>query len=226
MTLGQPWAAEQARRAIPSGLVSKRAFDVLVGLPLCVVAVPVVAVLAVVIAMQLKANPIFVHDRVGYRGRVVRMPKLRTLRPDAPRYADKTVVDLQPPTRFAHFLRSTHLDELPQVFLVPFGQLSLVGPRPRMITEAAASFDPDIEAMRTCVPQGCTGLWQISVAQGGRVSDNHAYAQMYVAQRTLRLDAWILWRTIVQTFGGRRIDFDDIPRWTLRTPDVALAEAA
>lgn len=211
---------------VPGPLAGKRLLDVLIGVPLCLLAVPVIAVLAVLMALQLRANPFFVHDRVGQAGRTVRIPKLRTLAPSTPRYADKTVAALRPPTRLAELLRRTHLDELPQLFLVPLGRLSLVGPRPVMEAELPHFRDPVAVGVRCSVPQGCTGLWQISVAQKARVADHPEYAVFYVAQRTIRLDLWILWRTAVQLFGAGPIELSDVPRWALRFPEHPPALAA
>jgi lipopolysaccharide/colanic/teichoic acid biosynthesis glycosyltransferase len=203
---------------------AKRVIDVVVGVPLCVIAVPIILALAVVLAWQFRTNPFFVHDRVGRGGLLVSIPKLRTLPRHTHPYADKTVTELVPPSRFCQVLRSTHLDELPQLFLVPFGRLSLVGPRPRMIGEARDHGDEEYAAVRTSIPQGCTGLWQISTDQVHRVSDHPEYDLFYVAQRTTRLDAWILWRTVWRTLGGAAIQLGDIPPWLLRRPDLVLAD--
>jgi lipopolysaccharide/colanic/teichoic acid biosynthesis glycosyltransferase len=204
---------------------AKRAFDVVVGVALCLLALAPLLVLALVLAVQHRASPVFVHQRIGHRGRTVSIPKLRTLPPGTPIYADKTVIDLQPPSRLARFLRASHLDELPQLFLVPLGRMSLVGPRPRMASEAADHGDIAYEAARTSVLQGCTGLWQIS-GHRGRVSDRPEFDHFYVAQHTLRLDAWILWRTVRQLFAPGEVGIDGIPAWTLRRPDRALRDAA
>src|SRR3954471_15703195 len=118
--------------------IAKRAFDIAVGSLLCLMAIPVVVVCAAVLVLQHHSLDVFfTHTRVGFGGEPVRMPKLRTLRRDTHPYADKTVVELIPVSTFARVLRRTHLDELPQLFLVPLGRLSLVGPRPRMVDEAA-----------------------------------------------------------------------------------------
>ena len=127
------------------------------------------------------------------------IPKLRTLEPDHDRYADKTAVALTPPSRLTAFLRRSHLDELPQLLLVPIGRLSLVGPRPWKVSEAEACDDEVYNAVRTTVPQGCTGLWQVSTGTTARVSDHPEYDLFYVQQRTVRLDVWIVWRTVIQT---------------------------
>ena len=206
--------------------VGKRAFDVVVGIPACVMAIPLIAVLALVLWAQHRANPFFVHDRIGHGGRRIPVPKLRTLAPGTDPYADKTKVTLAPPTGFARFLRVSHLDELPQLFLVPLGLMSLVGPRPRMALEAEQCGDAHYETVRTSVPQGCTGLWQISADKGGRVSDHPEYDRFYVEQRTLRLDAWITWRTVRQMLSGGTITLDDVPRWALRQPQRQRADMA
>lgn len=202
----------------------KRFMDVVIGILLCFIALPVVAGLAVFLALQLRANPLFVHDRLGHHGRTVRIPKLRTLLPSTPRYADKTVTALEPPTRSAAALRRTHLDELPQLFLVPLGRLALVGPRPVMLSEAQEVATPQVIDARCQVRQGCTGLWQISTAQGSRVLDHPEYDLFYVAQRTVRMDVWILWRTAIQMVGARPIGLGEIPAWTVRRKEAAGLE--
>lgn len=205
-------------------LWGKRTFDVVLSLPLCLLALPVIAILAAVLLVQHRALPLFVHDRIGHRGRVIAVPKLRTLTPDTHPYADKTLVPIQPTDRLSSFLRRSHLDELPQLFAVLVGAMSLVGPRPRMAAEAAMHGDVEYEVLRTAVPQGCTGLWQISGRQG-RVSDHPEFDRFYVVQRTLRLDAWILWRTLRQALGGGGTELSQVPRWALRHPERATVEA-
>src|SRR5690242_7984456 len=139
-------------------LLAKRLLDIAIGVPLCIMVLPVVAILAVYLAIRFRASPFFVHQRLGHGGRLITIPKLRTLPPDTHPYADKTVVDLEAPHRLTAFLRARHLDELPQLFLVPIGRLSLVGPRPRMEAEAEAHGDEEYNTIRTSVRQGCTGL--------------------------------------------------------------------
>jgi lipopolysaccharide/colanic/teichoic acid biosynthesis glycosyltransferase len=204
----------------PAGLAAKRAFDIIVGALLCLLVLPVVALLAVVLAFQQRSFDVFfIHSRIGYGGALVTIPKLRTLRRDTHPYADKTVVELVPVSAFARLLRRTHLDELPQLFLVPLGRLTLVGPRPRMIDEAVDDGDEAFCDLRTSVPQGCTGLWQVGAHTSGRVSDTPAYDCFYVARRTLRMDLWVMWRTVAQLAGAQPVSLDRVPRWTMRRAD-------
>src|SRR5690606_25683156 len=147
----------------PDRYWARRAFDLVLGVPIAIAALPLVLFSAAYIGLKFRANPFFVHNRIGFRGRTIAIPKLRTLTPDTHPYADKTVVRIEAPHGFTRFLRASHLDEIPQILLVLTGRLSLVGPRPRMLAEVADHDDPEFEALRTAVPQGCTGLWQISV---------------------------------------------------------------
>jgi lipopolysaccharide/colanic/teichoic acid biosynthesis glycosyltransferase len=209
------------RATVPSrrsgGIAPVRLTDVLVGVPLCILAIPAVVALAALLVVVHDGGPFFVHERIGWRGRRLLVPKLRTLAPRHDPYADKTAVAIEPRSRLTALLRDTHLDELPQLFLVPLGRMSLVGPRPRMRTEVAACRDPEFDELRTTVLPGCTGLWQVSRARG-RVSDHPEYDRLYLAQRTVRLDLWIVWRTAVQMLGAKPIGLDDVPRWAMRAP--------
>lgn len=213
--IDDPGGAVVNRKARRSA-AAKRAMDIVLGVPLCLAVSPVVVLLALILAVQLRCNPFFVHQRLGHGGRVLTIPKLRTLPRNTHPYADKTRSALEPPTRLAATLRRLHVDELPQLYLVPLGRLSLVGPRPRMAQEAEDHDDPEFDRIRTAVRQGCTGLWQVSADKVGRVSDAPQYDLLYVEQRTIWLDCWILWRTFVQTLGASPITLEDIPTWVLR----------
>jgi lipopolysaccharide/colanic/teichoic acid biosynthesis glycosyltransferase len=216
-----PRAGVHAHHSV--GIVPLRVVDIVVGIPLCLLALPVVVVLALVLVVVHGTTPFFVHERVGWRGRRLMVPKLRTLVPGHDPYADKTAVVIVPRSRLTAFLRATHLDELPQLFLVPVGRMSLVGPRPLMAAEAAACRDREFDELRTTVLPGCTGLWQVSAA-GGKVTDHLEYDRLYLEQRTVRLDLWILWRTAVQLLGAAPITLDAVPRWAMRAPgSVATA---
>jgi lipopolysaccharide/colanic/teichoic acid biosynthesis glycosyltransferase len=194
--------------------VTKHVVDVVLGAVLAMLLAPAMLLLATVLAVQTRAWPLFVHDRIGRNGRSFRFPKLRTLPRATHCYADKTTCDLRPASRFAAFLRARHLDELPQLFLVALGRLSLVGPRPKMLDEHEP-MDPLMGSTRTLVRQGCTGLWQVGEHTSGRVSDTPLYDLFYLRYGSLRMDAWILWRTVAQACGAGGVTLGDVPRWTL-----------
>lgn len=212
---------ERGYLAIPPWTsLARRLLDIAVGVPLCLLLLIPVLVLSLVLMVRFRANPIFVHKRIGRDGKLMSIPKLRTLPPATNPYADKTVVDLRAPNPFTAFLRTRHLDELPQLYLVPIGRLSLVGPRPRMPFEAEALGDETYNTLRTSIRQGCTGLWQVGEDTGRRVSDHPEYDLVYLSQVTVRLDLWILWRTLCQALGGRGFNLGEVPRWLWRDPDA------
>lgn len=221
---GNSGSATTLREPALATRLVKRVIDVVLGSLLIVVCAPVVVVLAVVLAVQLRGWPFFVHHRVGAGERRLWFPKLRTLPRSTPVYADKTPHLIQPVSRLARFLRRSHLDELPQLLLVPLGQLSLVGPRPMMAHEFEGS-DKAWRQERLTVRQGCTGLWQVGHGQSLRVRDSPDFDTAYVRHMSVRLDLWIMWRTLSQFRGGPGIDLADVPTWLWRTPRAAAAAA-
>lgn len=205
-------------RVVPAlgGEAAKRALDVLLGTVLSVAVLPVVAAMVVAVMVTLRTwRPLFVHHRVGAGGRLFRIVKLRTLPLTTPTDADKYALGDVPMSRLGRFLRATHLDELPQLFLVPFGRMSLVGPRPEM-PRLAAHFDPTFASERSRVRPGCTGLWQVSADAGRLIAEAPHYDWYYLRHRSLRLDGWILWRTFRMLLpGGRRARLADVPAWAV-----------
>lgn len=191
----------------------KRVFDVVVGSVLALLALPVIVGLALAVALTFRAWPFFVQDRIGLGGRPFRMVKLRTLRPATHPYVLKDDLPPDAAPAFGRFLRRWHLDELPQLLLVPGGRLSLVGPRPKM-PDRFEPVDPVYAERRIQVPQGCTGLWQVCVHRDELPSASPQYDLFYVEHRSLRLDLWILWRTALLLLGiAPRVTLDDVPAW-------------
>jgi lipopolysaccharide/colanic/teichoic acid biosynthesis glycosyltransferase len=201
---------------VPSNLWAKRAFDLVLGTPLSLLALPVIAMLAVGVAASLRCWPFFCQWRTGHHGTAFRLPKLRTLPKTTPAYASKFELDEENLPRFVRFLRRRHIDELPQLLLVPLGRMSLVGPRPKM-PDDAEPIDPFHGRLRILVPQGCTGLWQVGEHAHLRVSDAAQYDYAYLRFGGVALDLWILWRTALMFLGAGRavsvVGETTIPRW-------------
>lgn len=192
----------------------KRAFDVVVGTVLAVLVTPLIVLLAVATAVSLRAWPFFVQERITEGGRLRRFPKLRTLPKHTPPYALKRALEMDLP-RIPLMLRRLHLDELPQLYLVALGRLSLVGPRPKM-PDAFEPVDPEYGQLRVLVPQGCTGLWQIGAHTDELPHETPDYDFFYLRYGCLRLDLWVLWRTFRHMLGIHRpVVLDGVPRWLL-----------
>lgn len=198
----------------PITRVARRTFDLTVALVLAVLTFPVLAMLAVGSAFSFRAWPFFLQRRVGREGKMFRFVKIRSLPPESPMYADKYQLRQIDTTRFGRFLRRSHLDELPQLWLVIAGRMSLVGPRPEMAVLSDA-FSPSFVSIRTSIRPGCTGLWQVSPDAASLIGETPEYDEFYVRYRTLRLDLWILWRTVVQVFAHRSTPLDAVPGWAL-----------
>ncbi len=191
----------------------RRAFDVLVSAVLGLVVLPLILLVAAGSALALRAWPFFVQDRVGRDGTLFRFVKVRTLPTDVPRYTDKYQLANHHIPAFCRFLRTFHLDELPQLYLVLTGRMSLVGPRPEM-AELHARMHPTFAVERTAVRPGCTGLWQISHACTELIGAAPEFDRFYLAHRTVRFDLWVLARTALRMTGlGGLVSLHDVPLW-------------
>ncbi|MEE2946645.1 MAG: sugar transferase [Pseudomonadota bacterium] len=187
----------------------KRFFDVTLVLLTLPVIVPVVFVLWTVV--RLDGGPgFFLHQRIGLKGRPFQCLKIRSMNPGAAeqlgailsndpalqsQWRTKRKLENDPRiTRIGRFLRQTSLDELPQLWNVVRGEMSLVGPRPVPLDELAnyASSRQIYEAMRP----GITGLWQISGRNSVSYQERIQLDARYLEIRSLKVDVMILWRTL------------------------------
>lgn len=192
----------------------KRAFDLFIATPAALATLPLAAALAAASAIRFRSNPLFTQPRLGRGGKVFRFWKIRSLPPIAPDTADKYQLQAISLPRLASVMRFRHLDELPQLFLVVSGKMSLVGPRPEMPT-LAQSFDKDFVDERLSVSPGCTGLWQVSTSARKLIGEDPQFDLHYVRNWTLRLDAWVLYRTLLAVaFSNEIASLAEIPRWT------------
>jgi lipopolysaccharide/colanic/teichoic acid biosynthesis glycosyltransferase len=195
----------------PAARRRKRALDLVLGTVLALLAAPVILLLALVSACALRTSPFFVQRRPGTGDSDFRIVKLRTLPKSFPHQAVKPELSGSPIPRFGAWLRRTHLDELPQLFEVVAGRMSLVGPRPRL-SDDVERVDPGYDRLRRTVPPGCSGLWQISVVGDGTATGGPAYDLFYLRNVSVRLDLWILVRTMGQLLGlAPRVALGDVP---------------
>lgn len=194
--------------------IRKRLLDLAISLPFTLFTMPLIIVMAMGSAVVFRAWPLFVHERLGRGGRPFRFVKIRTLPTSTPAYTDKYALEAVQHSRWGDLLRATHLDELPQLWLVVTGRMSLVGPRPEM-RSLADTFDPEFVHQRLTVLPGCTGLWQISESVAGLIGEAPELDLHYIRRWTFRLDLWILYRTALQLFGHAAIkNVTDVPKWT------------
>lgn len=194
----------------------RRFVDITVGSVLALGVVPALVVLAAIGLLVFRANPFFVHDRVGLAGRRFHFLKLRSMSPDAPAYATKHELRAEQIPFWGRQLRRFHIDELPQLLLVPIGRMSLVGPRPEM-PFLHERFPQPFAERRVSVRPGCTGLWQVGASASGLIADAPEYDEFYLQHRSWRLDLWIVAHTITKMLGvGEPATLEQVPAWATR----------
>ena len=185
-----------------AGDFAKRAIDLAVAAAFLALFAPLFALIAVLVKATSLGPVLFRQERVGKDGRRFSMYKFRTMYRDAPQYSYSPGAGDDPRiTAAGRFLRHTSLDELPQLFNVLLGQMSLVGPRPEMpfIVE---QYTP-LQRRRLAVKPGITGLWQLSADRAFLIHENIEYDLYYVRHRSLFMDVAILLHTVL--FAGRGI---------------------
>jgi len=178
----------------------KRTMDVVLSAGALVVGWPVMLAIALAIRREGPGPILFRQERAGRHMEPFIMYKFRTMRPDADPYGASPSSPTDPRlTRVGRFLRETGLDELPQLWNVLKGDMSLVGPRPLYMSQARAFTER--QRRRLEVRPGLTGLAQIQ----GRGEVPHEKKLeidvQYVEQMNIWLDLKILWRTVVRGFG-------------------------
>lgn len=184
--------AEVALRSRRTYDVVKRALDAAASAIGLVVLSPVILITALVVRVNLGSPVLFTQLRPGRGGRVFRLYKFRSMRNvDASR---GLVTDEQRLTRFGRILRSTSLDELPSLWNVLHGDMSVVGPRP-LLVEYLPRYTPE-QARRHEVRPGITGLAQINGRNTVDWEQRFALDVQYVDSRSLALDARILISTV------------------------------
>jgi exopolysaccharide biosynthesis polyprenyl glycosylphosphotransferase len=194
--------------------LSKRVIDIIGSLLGIFILGFVLIIVAILIKFEdPKGNIIFSQERVGKNGKIFRMYKFRSMIVNAEEKLQELLqyneIDgamfkmKEDPrvTKIGSFIRKTSIDELPQLFNVLKGDMSLVGPRPPLIREVEEYTAYDKQ--RLLVTPGCTGLWQIS----GR--SNLDFAQMveldlkYIEKRSLFFDMKIILKTVLVLFGSK-----------------------
>ena len=190
----------------------KRIFDLVVSLVAVIVLSPILLVIALAIRLEDRGPILYRAQRVGRGGKPITVYKFRSMRMNADRLEDMlTPEELEEYkknfklehdpriTKVGAFLRKTSLDELPQLFNILSGALSLVGPRP-VLQEETELYGDKRNLLLSCKP-GLTGLWQVSGRSN--IEDFEEVVRMdcyYIDNWSLQLDAMILLKTVVVVF--------------------------
>lgn len=202
----------------PVARFTKRAMDIFMTLITAPIWMPVCGLVALLVWMQDGESPLFVQDRVGMDGRAFRMWKFRTMLPRAEEVLERKLAEdpelmkewrehyklKRDPriTTLGVVLRRSSLDELPQLFNVLRGDMSLVGPRP-LPEYHYAQLSGRVRRLRDQVRPGITGLWQVSGRSEVGASAMQQWDPYYVRNWSIWLDIVIMVRTIRAVLHGR-----------------------
>lgn len=171
----------------------KRLFDVVAAVAGLALLSPVIAIVAILVRRKLGSPVLFRQVRPGIHGKPFEMVKFRTMR-DAVDSQGNPLPDAQRMTRFGSFLRSSSLDELPELWNVVKGDMSLVGPRP-LLMEYMSLYDAE-QRRRHDVRPGVTGWAQINGRNALSWEEKFKLDVWYVDNRTFGLDLKILFLTV------------------------------
>ncbi|HIW03970.1 MAG TPA: sugar transferase [Firmicutes bacterium] len=204
--------APKKKSAFSRGLYAfaKRAFDIVSSLVFLVAFSWLYLILALVVKLGDGGKVFYFHERVGKNGKTIRIPKFRTMKKNADKLADMLTpeqleqykreykIDNDPRiTKVGKFLRRTSLDELPQIWSIFIGQLSVVGPRPLMRDELSEKYGKDADKLLSVKP-GLIGYW----ASHGRSNCTYESGERqkmelyYVDNRSAWMDTKIIFKTI------------------------------
>ena len=212
--LGGVIAPEKPERCIPAQKpfydFVKRVFDIVCSLLALTVFLPIFAVICVIIMIDDFGNPFFVQDRVGKNGKVFRMIKFRTMDKNAEE-RKRELMELNESdgvhfkikhdpriTRIGGFLRKTSIDELPQLFNILAGSMSIIGPRPFIISEQEQLPDD-----RLSVKPGLSCWWQLTDTGNMPIEEQLELDYRYRRERSFGGDLKIIFLTIVSVFGRK-----------------------
>lgn len=179
----------------------KRLIDIILSLVALVVLLPVMIILAVVGAFAMKGNPLFIQPRVGRDGKIFNLLKFRSMTRDKDERGEYLPDEVRL-TRYGLRLRSTSLDELPQLINILFGDMSIVGPRPLSVMDVA--FMSEEQKRRHTVRPGLTGLAQANGRNSIGWEQKLEYDLRYIdGGITFPGDVRIILKTAVQVLNGK-----------------------
>lgn len=183
----------------------KRLIDIFVSGIALIVLAPVIILLCLIVKLSSKGPAVFWSERTGFEGSSFMMPKLRTMTQCSKLISRETAnaSDISV-TKVGHILRKTSLDELPQLWCVLKGDMSLIGPRPLLVNDRAADQRWERPQIFDVKP-GITGLAQVNGRNFISMRNKVRYDAFYADRVCLFLDAKILYRTVGTVFNFKLV---------------------
>lgn len=185
---------EQFQRGFYSRYL-KRLFDIVFSLIALIILSPVLLIIALLVRVNLGSPAIFKQERPGLNEEIFILYKFRTMTDERDENGD-LLPETKRLTKFGKFLRSTSLDELPELYNILKGDMSFVGPRP--LSVLYLPYYNEKERIRHCVRPGLTGLAQINGRNIISWEERFSYDIEYVKNISFKLDILILLKTVIK----------------------------
>ena len=186
----------------------KRIIDILISSIFLFFSLPLLLFICIVNFILNKGKIFFLQNRTGYNGTVFKIIKFKTMN-DKTNSERELLSDGERLTVFGRFLRFSSLDELPTLWNVLVGQMSLVGPRPLLVKYLDRYNDNQLRRLE--VKPGLTGWAQINGRNSISWEEKFQYDVWYVDNRSLKLDLIIIFKTISQVIRGKGISHKNHP---------------
>ena len=209
---GFNWVSIGSAQISDSLRVIKRLFDLVLVIPALILLIPVYFLIGLMIKVESRGPLLYSQERIGQNGSYFSFPKFRSMRPgsDAQRLVilgrpDETMAERYKNdpriTRVGRFIRRFSLDELPQLWCVLVGTMSLVGPRPILPEETPQL--GDFHFRRQIAKPGLTGIWQVSGRKDTTWEERMAFDIKYVQEWSIALDLILIIRTFRAILSGK-----------------------
>lgn len=181
----------------------KRLFDFVLSLIALIILSPIMLIVALFVRVKLGCPVIFKQQRPGWKEKIFTMYKFRTMTDERDKFGE-LLPDKVRLTKFGKFLRSTSLDELPELWNILKGDMSFVGPRPQLVKDLV--FFDDSQLNRQKVRPGLTGLAQVNGRNNISWEDKLSFDIIYINKITFFKDAFIMMKTLVKVFNREDIN--------------------
>lgn len=183
----------------------KRAMDIFLCLLASIIAIPIILITCIAVVVESTGSPIYKQERLGKNAKSFTIYKIRSMRMDAekcsgPKWADKNDSRV---TKVGKFIRKTRVDELPQLYNILKGDMSIVGPRPERPI-FTYEFNDKIPGFcnRLIVKPGLTGLAQVNGGYENSPQEKLKWDLKYIEDRSILLDVKIIFKTVLIVFNG------------------------
>ncbi|MEX2948685.1 sugar transferase [Staphylococcus warneri] len=182
----------------------KRFFDITSSLFAIILFSPILLIISIAIKLESQGDAIFKQKRPGLYNKLFNIYKFRSMRIDTPNVATDLLDSTDYITKTGDFIRKTSLDELPQLFNIIKGDMSVVGPRPALYNQYELIEKRTKENIHTIKP-GLTGLAQVMGRDDNTDDQKVRYDKFYLDNQSFKLDMYIIYKTIQNTISSEGI---------------------